>query len=292
MSRFENAFGTFGNGDSSSEDQDDKNEEAEEETKVHQTKAERYKAAEDSEDSVDRTIKSGKTKRLEALDKILEDSKKHANMQDFGKLVDDFENLGKEIIAQDATMSEEYGDRLPSRVLKVLLLIEETVGEVSNAAAKKFNKPKNVAFTKLKQKFKRYIKETGDAPDFLYEVQLTNFKKNPVDSDADEEDEKDDAEVKKEDDEESDAEEEEEAEDDEEEEEKEEKKEAKKDVVIEEENKGGEDDEYDEEYGEEYYNEEVPSDEGDKEMNLDGDVDAKTKKLYGFLWKNEEDWTP
>ena len=292
MSRFENAFGGFGGGDSSSSEDEQNNSQSEEEQQQtnQKTTTSRYKAYEDSDDDAERTIKSGKTKRLEKLEKILEDSQKHANMEDFGKLLDDFEELSAELIKQEATMQEQYPSRLPSRVLKVLVLIEETLGEVSNAQAKKFNKPKNVAFTKLKQKFKKYKKpeEESALPDYLHklEEQMEVYKKDPVDSDAEEEKEEEEepkkaAKAAAVEEEEDDA----EYDDEEEEDTKEEKKAAPAKPTD-------ADDEYDEEYDEEgYYDEEDP-DESDNEMKLDGEIDSKTRAKYAFLWKPEENWTP
>ena len=115
-----------------------------------------------SSEEEERKIRSGKTKRLEALEKILDDAKKHANIQDFEQLLEDFDRLGKEIINQEKTMIEEYGDRLPSRVLKTLVLVDETITEVTKPAQKKFNKTKATAYTKLKQRLKKYLTENGE----------------------------------------------------------------------------------------------------------------------------------
>ena len=45
-----------------------------------------------SSDEEERKIRSGKTKRLEALEKVIDNARKHANIQDFEKLQEDFDN--------------------------------------------------------------------------------------------------------------------------------------------------------------------------------------------------------
>ena len=53
----------------------------------------------------------------------------------------------------------------------MLLLYEETIGEVSNAAKKKMGRITAQAHTKLKQKFKKFLQETNEG-EWLYETQL------------------------------------------------------------------------------------------------------------------------
>jgi uncharacterized circularly permuted ATP-grasp superfamily protein len=51
----------------------------------------------DDEEEEERTIKSGTTKRAEALDKVLEEIRKHANILDFNALDNDLSKLESEI---------------------------------------------------------------------------------------------------------------------------------------------------------------------------------------------------
>jgi len=47
-------------------------------------------------------------------------------------------------------------------VLKNLIVLEDAVLEVTNEQKKKMNKQNSQAFTKTKQKLKKYLTETGD----------------------------------------------------------------------------------------------------------------------------------
>ena len=57
--------------------------------------------------------------------------------------------------------------------------------EVSADEKKKMNKNNAQAYTKLKQKLKKYFSETGDHEN-LYQVQIENYRKNPVEDEKDE----------------------------------------------------------------------------------------------------------
>ena len=60
-------------------------------------KRSKYMMGSDDEEEEERTIKSGITKRAEALDKVLEETRKHANISDFNSLDNDFSKLESEI---------------------------------------------------------------------------------------------------------------------------------------------------------------------------------------------------
>ena len=99
MSRFANSK-FFGGGDDSSSEESDHSQEEEQKQAVATAavKTTRAKFMEsDDEEEEERTIKSGKTKRLEALEKILEDTRKHANIGDFNALETDFNGLEAEL---------------------------------------------------------------------------------------------------------------------------------------------------------------------------------------------------
>jgi len=151
---------------------------------------------------------------------------------------------------------------------------------------KKMGKITAVSHTKLKQKFKKYLAETGDE-ESRYETQVAKYRENPQDSE-DEEEESEEEEKK--------AESVEEEEDDEDEDSEEKaavdgaKAEAKKEA-------DGDDDE---EGADEYYDEEDYGDEdeaGDAESDgeidhaLAGEIHPKLKQKYAFLWKTREEMT-
>ena len=95
MSRFEKAFGRAS---SSSEEESSREEsEAEEQKVVATTQNKRFQIDSASSDGEERKVRSGKTKRLEALEKVLDGAKKHANIKDFENLIEDFDKLEKEI---------------------------------------------------------------------------------------------------------------------------------------------------------------------------------------------------
>ena len=94
---------------------------------------------ENNDDDEERTIKSVATKRQEAIDKIVEDTQKHAAISDFNALDDDFNRLESEI-EKSMELSLYEGDKLPVKVLKLLMVIEDAVNTVSNEQKKKMSK--------------------------------------------------------------------------------------------------------------------------------------------------------
>ena len=130
MSRFEKAFGRDS---SSSEEESSEEEQSQGEQKTAAPQGKMYGFGEENSEAEERKVRSGKTKRLEVLEKIIDGTKKHANIKDFENLIEDFEKLEKEISKQAKTMYEEYGERLPNIVLKTLMQIEETITETTKA---------------------------------------------------------------------------------------------------------------------------------------------------------------
>ena len=131
MSRFEKAFGRDS---SSSEEESSQDEQSQgEQNTAAAPQGKRFMMDGDSSEAEERKVRSGKTKRLEVLEKIIDGTKKHANIKDFENLIEDFEKLEKEINKQAKTMYEEYGERLPNSVLKTLMQIEETITETTKA---------------------------------------------------------------------------------------------------------------------------------------------------------------
>ena len=132
----------------------------------------------DGSDNEERHFKLGQDKKWEALDKILDQCTSAAKVQDFNKMDDNLPKLTAEIAKASMTLFKDKGDTLPNRVLKVLMLFEDTINEVTNAMKKKMGKVTAVSHTKLKQKFKKYLQETGD-DEALYEKQLAKYREDP-----------------------------------------------------------------------------------------------------------------
>ena len=102
------------------------------------------------EDEEQRQMKSAKTKKVEALDKIVSDLRKHANIGDFNALDNSFGQLETEIAKSASALFEENGDKLPVSVLKMLILVEDTVNEVTNAQKKKMSKVNATSYNRIK----------------------------------------------------------------------------------------------------------------------------------------------
>jgi len=134
----------------------------------------------DDESDEERTIKSGDTKRAEAIAKILERLKKHANTGDFGEIETDLAAMETEIKKNGDNILEEKGTKLPVMMLKVFMLLEETISEVTNEQKKKFNKAKSVSYNRVKQRFRKWLQAEGEG-DENFEKQLANYKLNPID---------------------------------------------------------------------------------------------------------------
>lgn len=123
----------------------------------------------DDEDEEQRTIKSGDTKRAEALDKVLDDTRKHVNIADFNAMDGDLNKLELEIKkAADGDLFEEKGAKLSLKVLKLFLMIEDTINEVTTEQKKKMSKINSVSYNRIKQRFRKYLQTTGEL-DMTYE---------------------------------------------------------------------------------------------------------------------------
>ena len=151
----------------------------------------------DDEEEEERTIKSGATKRAEALDKALDEAKKYVRIADFNQLDSGFGNLEKEIqIASDGDLFEEKGTKLPIKVLKLFLEYEDCINAVTNEQKKKMSKVNSVSFNRIKQKFKKFLQGTGE-DNMTYELQLKRYREDPISEPESEEEEKEEEKPKK-----------------------------------------------------------------------------------------------
>jgi len=237
----------------------------------------------DDEAAEERHFKLGKDKKWEALEKILDECKKHANISDFNAMDSDMPRLAAEIEKNAATLFKEKGDALPNRVLKIILLFEDTINDVTNAMKKKMTKANASAHNKIKQKLKKWLQSTGEG-EWLYEKQLAKYRENPVDSEEEKKEE------------ESDEEEEEEAEEEEDDSDEEAKAGAAGAAQEAAKEKGG-DAAGDDEYGD-YYDEEEDQDDGEVDADDEDvvvadsvEINPKLRKKYAFLWKQRDEMT-
>ena len=199
MSRFAGQSKIFGGGDDSSSSDSDSSQEKEsnltESTAQAMNKRSKYMIGSDDEEEEERTIKSGATKRAEALEKVLEEMRKHANIADFNSLDNDFNKLETEIKKVADEMFEEKGTKLPIKVLKVFLLVEDTINEVTAEQKKKMSKINSVSYNKLKQRFRKYLQSEGEE-NMTFEKQLQRYReKPPVEKQPEVEEEKEEEEV-------------------------------------------------------------------------------------------------
>ncbi len=81
----------------------------------------------------ERTIKEGASKRAESLEKVFEEMRKHATNSDFNALDNDFNKMELDIKKATDEMFEEKGTKLPPAVLKVFMLVEDTINESPRA---------------------------------------------------------------------------------------------------------------------------------------------------------------
>jgi len=132
-------------------------------------KRSKYMMGSDDEDEEERTIKSGATKRAEALDKVLDETKKHANISDFNALDGDLNKVEQEIKkAASGDMFEEKGAKLPIKILKLFKMIEDSINEITTDQKKKMSKNNSVSHNRVKQRFRKYLQTTGE-DDMTYE---------------------------------------------------------------------------------------------------------------------------
>ncbi len=86
----------------------------------------------DDEEEDERTIKSGATKRAEALDKAIEDTRKYLKNADFNSLDTLFSRLEGEVAkAAENDIFEDKGQKLSQSVLKLFRDMEDTINEVT-----------------------------------------------------------------------------------------------------------------------------------------------------------------
>ena len=150
MSRFVGAFNIGGDDSSSEDDRSEDSDQAVDNQPAANAKVSKYIVGSDDEDEVERTFKLGVDKKWEALEKVLDDVRKHANISDFNSLDNDLPKMAGEIEKQSATLFKEKGDKLPARVLSVMLLFEDTINEVTGAMKKKMTKANASSYNKLK----------------------------------------------------------------------------------------------------------------------------------------------
>lgn len=180
----------FGGGASSSSESSDSDHSEDEKKEIATTakKGGYFLGGEDQEEE-ERVFKSGATKRAEALEKIIEETRKHAKINDFFQLDTDLNTLQTEIQkACDSNMFDEKGQKLPKNVLELLVLIEDSINEITAEKKKKMNKNNSTAYNKVKQKFKKFVSTTGD-DEWLYEEQLKRFRESPPEESEEEEEE-------------------------------------------------------------------------------------------------------
>ena len=238
----------------------------------------------DDEGEEERHFKLGHEKKWEAVEKVLDDCRKHAKISDFNAMDSDLPSLENVIKKNAANLFKEKGEKLPCRVLKVLMLFEDTINEVTNAMKKKMSKINASAHNKLKQKLKKFLQGTGEG-EYLYETQLNAYRENPQDSEEEKKEESDESEA-----EEAEEEEEEEEEDEEDEDAKAAAAGAAQEAAKE---KGAkENDEYGDYYDEEDYDQEDDA-EGEDEIFMDNsaEINPKLRQKYAFLWKTREEMT-
>jgi len=93
-------------------------------------------------------------------------------------LESDLANIEREVKkAADNETFENKGMKLPVYVLKLFQLIEDTINDVTPDQKKKMKTNTSKSYNKVKQRFKKYLAETGD--DVKYEAQLKDFRENP-----------------------------------------------------------------------------------------------------------------
>lgn len=102
-------------------------------------------------------------KRTETLEKIFKQTKAHTKNNDFGSLLTDFEQIQEEMDkCVGSVFATDKFQTLPIWVLKNLLEINDCVNDITPEQKKKMSKGNSQAFTKLRQKFKKYLESHGD----------------------------------------------------------------------------------------------------------------------------------
>lgn len=141
----------------------------------------------ESEEDI-RTIKTQKDKKLETINAIIKDINNHIKINDFSSLMTDFEKYTEELqrdFDNNAGIIYNKNDKegvLPIQYLRILVKIEDAMNDVTQATKDKkvtLNKTNSVSLNKLKQKMKKYLPITGPTDNNL-EMQIVDFRQNPV----------------------------------------------------------------------------------------------------------------
>lgn len=138
----------------------------------------------DDED-VKRVVRSQKEKRYEELSNIIKSIRNHKKIKDIGSMLSSFEDFTRAYIkAQPVILKEEKGV-IPKFVIRALAELEDFVNVTWDDKDGKKNMSKNngKSLGTLRQKFRKYIKDTFD-------VEIKKFRENPDQGDDEEEEEK------------------------------------------------------------------------------------------------------
>jgi len=214
MSTFGSKF-NFGDNNSSSEQSDsdassDERQDEQIELKKNEqqinTAKKQYGMGDSDDELQDRVVISNKEKKVVEMDKILAQMTKHCAgrvkgdvadfellMVDFNKLKD-FLKLYKEIVCNGS-------EKLPTSVLRVLVLLQKEIECITGSVKKKMEKVNSLNSTKMKARFKEFltdVENVGGVKELdstnkkgkkatveivTYEQQLEAFKLNPKQED-------------------------------------------------------------------------------------------------------------
>eukprot|EP01027_Heterolobosea_sp_BB2_P003508 GEZU01005314.1.p1 GENE.GEZU01005314.1~~GEZU01005314.1.p1 ORF type:complete len:952 (-),score=400.13 GEZU01005314.1:3202-6057(-) len=126
----------------------------------------------DDESSEDekRVVKSAKDKRMDELNKVINDLRNHLKINDWKSVATDFDELNK---ALANLMKLKEVTAVPKEYIKTLVAVEDAYNELQKdkAAIKKMNQANAKALNSMKQKLKK-----NNGP---YEKQMEEFRKNP-----------------------------------------------------------------------------------------------------------------
>ena len=166
MSKF---FSKAKDDDTSSSGSSSSDEEETKQTKKVETKKKNIIGVDSDAESEEeeRKVVAGADKSTNALTDVFDKMKNHIKIDDFVSLQTDFEEIVVEMQkCVGSVFATDKFQTLPPWVLKQFVALEDCINEVTPEQKKKMNKLNAQAFTKLRQKLKKYFAETGDNENF------------------------------------------------------------------------------------------------------------------------------
>lgn len=181
----------FWAGGSSSEEESDHSSDSEIETSQQQQQraASRWAVQSDSDsDEEVRVVKSGKDKALEAIERACDAIKNHIKINDWTKILSEFDALEKHLLKAKNVLSAQGN---PKFYIRTMVMLEDFLNEKAKNKAdqKKMSKENSKALIRMKGKLKKHLEGIqGDVTKFRANPESSSESESESESESDSDD--------------------------------------------------------------------------------------------------------